>query len=118
MFSRSAPGSIPSSRKVASGKSSACRSDDSTGIPTMPASANCSASHSTITRCGPLFANSRSTRIEITASGSFSLVTELGDVDHETVFHVALQHALVGLVDVGRVDHFDLRHDAVLRAEV
>ncbi|OLU23449.1 hypothetical protein BVH06_24580 [Pseudomonas sp. PA27(2017)] len=39
-------------------------------------------------------------------------------VDHEAVFHVTLEHALLGFVDVLDVDHFDVRDDVVLGAEV
>src|SRR5690606_15755083 len=41
-----------------------------------------------------------------------------GHVDDETVLHVALEHALEGFVDVLDTDHFDVRDDVVLGAEI
>ena len=39
-------------------------------------------------------------------------------VDHETVFHVAFNHAFNGLVDVFDVEHFDVAGNPVLGAEI
>src|SRR5690606_29692464 len=39
-------------------------------------------------------------------------------VDHEAVAHVALEHALVCLVDLVGADHLDVGHDPVFGAEV
>src|SRR3954471_20360131 len=39
-------------------------------------------------------------------------------VDHEPVANIALHHPLESLVDVGDVDHLDIRGDAVLGAIV
>jgi hypothetical protein len=43
---------------------------------------------------------------------------ERGHVDHEAVFHIALEHAFVGLVDLVHGDHLDVRDDLMLGAEI
>lgn len=43
---------------------------------------------------------------------------ERGDIDHETIFHIALQHSLIGCVDLLDSNHLDVRNDPLLRAEV
>ena len=45
-------------------------------------------------------------------------VGERGAIDHEAVLDVALEHALVGCVDLLDRDHLDVGDDAVLGAEV
>src|SRR3984885_10838908 len=39
-------------------------------------------------------------------------------VDYEAIFHVAFEHACVGLLNVLHGDHLDIGHDAPLRAEI
>ena len=39
-------------------------------------------------------------------------------VDDKTVFHIALEQALVGLVDVLDINHFHFGHDIVRAAEI
>ena len=39
-------------------------------------------------------------------------------VDHETIFHVALQHAFVSVVDLVDLDFFDVAHDSALGTEI
>ncbi len=45
-------------------------------------------------------------------------IVERGHVDDEAVFDVAFEHAFVGFVDLVHADHFDVRGDVVLAAEV
>src|SRR5437016_3027076 len=47
-----------------------------------------------------------------------SLPLQRRHIDHEPIFHIALQHALVGFVDLLDGDHFDVRDDSVFSAEV
>src|ERR1700722_1473422 len=47
-----------------------------------------------------------------------ALFFERCHIDHEAVFHIALQQAFVGGIDVLNTDHFDVAHDAVFRAEI
>jgi hypothetical protein len=47
-----------------------------------------------------------------------SLSRQRRAVDHEAVLHVALEHALVGFVDLVGADHLDVGDDAVFGAEV
>ena len=44
--------------------------------------------------------------------------SETGHFDHEPVAHIALQHPLVGSVDVVHRDQFDVRYETMLGAEV
>jgi hypothetical protein len=39
-------------------------------------------------------------------------------INHEAVFHVTLEHALGGGVDLVHADHFDVASDVVLAAEI
>jgi hypothetical protein len=39
-------------------------------------------------------------------------------VDHEAIFHVALLHAIIGVVDILDLDHLDIGGDALLGAEI
>ena len=66
----------------------------------------------TLMRCRPSRSCSPETRAP---ADDGSVLAEAGDVDHEAVAHVALEHALVGLVDLLDADQLDVRGDAVLR---
>jgi hypothetical protein len=45
-------------------------------------------------------------------------VLQARHVDDKAIFHVTLQDALIGLVDLAHPDHLDIRYDAVLGAVV
>ena len=45
-------------------------------------------------------------------------VFQRGHVDHEAVFHVALEHAFVGFVDLVHADQLDVGGDVMLTAEI
>src|SRR5882757_4778285 len=52
------------------------------------------------------------------AGGWKGSLLQRSEVDDEAVFHIALQHALVGLVDLLHRNHFDVGDDAMLGAVV
>ena len=49
---------------------------------------------------------------------SKGLRAECSHVDHEAIFHIAFNHAFVGLVDFVHADHLDVRRDAMLAAKI
>jgi len=43
--------------------------------------------------------------------------SQAGRIDHEAIFHVTLEHAFIGCVDLVGPDQFNVRHDIMLGAE-
>jgi hypothetical protein len=52
------------------------------------------------------------------ANTSLFALFQAGDVDDEAIAHVALDHALIGFVDLADGDHLDIGRDTVVGAEV